>query len=319
MSLALDASPHPVVNPLRHDWTREDVRTLFTLPFPDLIFRAAKVHRENFDPAEVQISTLLSIKTGGCPEDCAYCPQSAKFDTGVKAEKLMDLGAVLAEARHDRVRRFAHLDLVGRHQPHDDRHRIEVERFLEQYGHRGRYESDWALPRLHEDPASALFAIRAHLQGEPQDTAATARRQEAAAAAALREFEGCLTMWQRVTLLPRVRWMLRGLKQQYLWREQVRSDLTRVVSRERCVCGRTALRIDRLRGRADDMVIFKGVNFYPRQLEQLLLRHPSLDHEYQMRSSEAPLLKRLPSEYMADLGLCVLPLAKRVADVGKPA
>jgi biotin synthase len=84
---------------LRHDWTREDVRALFALPFPDLMFRAATVHREYFDPAEVQISTLLSVKTGGCPEDCAYCPQSAKFDTGVKAEKLMELDAVLAEAR----------------------------------------------------------------------------------------------------------------------------------------------------------------------------------------------------------------------------
>jgi biotin synthase len=63
------------------------------------MFRAAQIHRENFDPSEVQISTLLSIKTGGCPEDCAYCPQSAKFNTGVKAEKLMDLDAVLAEAR----------------------------------------------------------------------------------------------------------------------------------------------------------------------------------------------------------------------------
>jgi len=83
----------------RHDWTREEVRELFGLPFPDLIFRAAKVHREHFDPSEVQISTLLSIKTGGCPEDCAYCPQSAKFETGVTAEKLMDLKAVLAEAR----------------------------------------------------------------------------------------------------------------------------------------------------------------------------------------------------------------------------
>jgi biotin synthase len=84
---------------LRHNWTREDVRALFALPFPDLMFRAAMVHREYFDPAEVQISTLLSVKTGGCPEDCAYCPQSAKFDTGVKAEKLMELDAVLAEAR----------------------------------------------------------------------------------------------------------------------------------------------------------------------------------------------------------------------------
>ncbi|HZT24403.1 MAG TPA: biotin synthase BioB [Pseudolabrys sp.] len=83
----------------RHDWTRGEVAELFALPFPELVFRAAQVHRENFDPTEVQISTLLSIKTGGCPEDCAYCPQSAKYDTGVKAEKLMSLDAVLAEAR----------------------------------------------------------------------------------------------------------------------------------------------------------------------------------------------------------------------------
>ena len=83
----------------RHDRMRAKVGALFALPFPELIFRAAQVHRENFDPFEVQISTLLSIKTGGCPEDCAYCPQSAKFETGVKAEKLMDLDGVLAEAR----------------------------------------------------------------------------------------------------------------------------------------------------------------------------------------------------------------------------
>jgi biotin synthase len=103
MSLAHDTSPRPTLNLLRHDWTREEVRALFALPFPELMFRAAAVHRENFDPAEVQISTLLSIKTGGCPEDCAYCPQSAKFDTGVKAEKLMDLETVLAEARAARA------------------------------------------------------------------------------------------------------------------------------------------------------------------------------------------------------------------------
>jgi biotin synthase len=84
---------------VRHDWTCEEVRGLFELPFPDLIFRAQTVHRVNFEPTEVQISTLLSIKTGGCPEDCAYCPQSAKYDTGVKAEKLMPLDAVLSEAR----------------------------------------------------------------------------------------------------------------------------------------------------------------------------------------------------------------------------
>ncbi len=72
---------------------------MFALPFPELMFRAALVHREHFDPTEVQISTLLSIKTGGCPEDCAYCPQAAQYDTGVKAEKLMAVEAVLAEAR----------------------------------------------------------------------------------------------------------------------------------------------------------------------------------------------------------------------------
>jgi biotin synthase len=87
----------------RHDWSREEVRTLFALPFPELIFRAQSVHRAHFDPTEVQISTLLSIKTGGCPEDCAYCPQSARYDTGVKAEKLMNLDAVLAEARAARA------------------------------------------------------------------------------------------------------------------------------------------------------------------------------------------------------------------------
>jgi biotin synthase len=84
---------------VRHDWTRAEVRELFGLPFPDLIYQAQTVHRANFDPTEIQVSTLLSIKTGGCPEDCAYCPQSASFDTGVKAEKLMDLDAVLTEAR----------------------------------------------------------------------------------------------------------------------------------------------------------------------------------------------------------------------------
>jgi len=83
----------------RHDWTREELRALFALPFPELLFRAQSVHRMHFDPREVQISTLLSIKTGGCPEDCAYCPQSASYETGVKANKLMDVSAVLADAK----------------------------------------------------------------------------------------------------------------------------------------------------------------------------------------------------------------------------
>jgi len=98
MTLAHEQTPRGAVL-ARHDWTRAEVAALFALPFPELVVRAALVHRENFDPCEVQISTLLSIKTGGCPEDCAYCPQSAKYDTGLRAEKLMSLEAVLAEAK----------------------------------------------------------------------------------------------------------------------------------------------------------------------------------------------------------------------------
>lgn len=84
---------------IRHDWKQAEVEALFAMPFNDLLFQAASVHREHFDANKVQISTLLSIKTGGCAEDCAYCPQSAKFDTGVKADKLMLKDMVLAEAQ----------------------------------------------------------------------------------------------------------------------------------------------------------------------------------------------------------------------------
>ncbi|MGQ2992334.1 biotin synthase BioB, partial [Brevundimonas sp.] len=82
----------------RHDWTLEEVEALFARPFMELVFEAATVHRRWFDPSEVQKSQLLSIKTGGCAENCGYCSQSASFDTGLKAEKLMETSAVLAEA-----------------------------------------------------------------------------------------------------------------------------------------------------------------------------------------------------------------------------
>jgi biotin synthase len=84
---------------IRHDWTREEVEALFALPFNDLLFRAQTVHRQYFDPNQVQVSTLLSIKTGACPEDCAYCPQSTRYDTGLEAEKLMEVEKVLEQAR----------------------------------------------------------------------------------------------------------------------------------------------------------------------------------------------------------------------------
>jgi biotin synthase len=80
-------------------WARADVEALLAAPFAELVFRAAEIHREHFNPNEVQASRLLSIKTGGCPEDCGYCSQSAHFKTGLKASKLMNTETVIAEAR----------------------------------------------------------------------------------------------------------------------------------------------------------------------------------------------------------------------------
>jgi biotin synthase len=88
---------------IRHDWTRDEALALFALPFNELLFRAQTVHRQHFDPNTVQVSTLLSIKTGACPEDCKYCPQSARYDTGLEREKLLELAAVVERARAARA------------------------------------------------------------------------------------------------------------------------------------------------------------------------------------------------------------------------
>lgn len=88
---------------IRHDWSRGEVEALFALPFNDLLFEAQSVHRQYFDPNQVQVSTLLSIKTGACPEDCAYCPQSNRFETGLETEKLMEVEQVLEQARAARA------------------------------------------------------------------------------------------------------------------------------------------------------------------------------------------------------------------------
>lgn len=84
---------------LRTDWTKAEVEALFALPFNDLLFRAHSLHRRYHRPNSVQLSTLLSIKTGACPEDCAYCPQSVRFETGLKKEPLMNIDAVLVAAQ----------------------------------------------------------------------------------------------------------------------------------------------------------------------------------------------------------------------------
>ena len=89
----------PAKPPIRHDWSRNEILALFNLPFNDLIFQAQTLHRQYFDPNVVQISTLCSIKTGSCPEDCQYCPQSSRYDTGLAPEKLMAVEKVIAEAK----------------------------------------------------------------------------------------------------------------------------------------------------------------------------------------------------------------------------
>ncbi|MDB5471367.1 MAG: bioB [Caulobacter sp.] len=83
----------------RHDWRKDEIEALFELPFMELVFQAAQVHRRWFDPSELQLSQLLSVKTGGCAENCGYCSQSASFKTGLQASKLMDADAVIAAAR----------------------------------------------------------------------------------------------------------------------------------------------------------------------------------------------------------------------------
>ena len=92
----MSETSHPV---LRHDWSKQEITTLFERPFNDLLFQAQTIHRENFDPNQVQVSTLLSIKTGACPEDCGYCSQSSKNDAEVERERLLPLDEVIEKAQ----------------------------------------------------------------------------------------------------------------------------------------------------------------------------------------------------------------------------
>ena len=94
---------------VRNNWQTEEIEALFDLPFNDLMFKSHSIHRENFNPSEVQISTLLSIKTGACPEDCSYCSQSARNDTGLERERLLPISEVVeaaTEAKNNGATRF---------------------------------------------------------------------------------------------------------------------------------------------------------------------------------------------------------------------
>ncbi|MFP5506507.1 MAG: biotin synthase BioB [Gammaproteobacteria bacterium] len=116
---------------LRHDWTRAEILELFARPFADLMFAAQQAHRVHFDPNAVQISTLLSIKTGACPEDCAYCPQSAHYKTELDVERLLPLEAVLDEARAAKERGASRFCMGAAWRAPRDKDLAQVEAMIE--------------------------------------------------------------------------------------------------------------------------------------------------------------------------------------------
>jgi biotin synthase len=116
---------------LRHDWSRAEILALFARPFADLMFAAQQVHRAHFDPNAVQISTLLSIKTGACPEDCAYCPQSAHYKTELDIERLLPLAAVLDEARAAKERGASRFCMGAAWRSPRDKDLAQVEAMIE--------------------------------------------------------------------------------------------------------------------------------------------------------------------------------------------
>jgi biotin synthase len=121
------------MTPLRHDWTLREIESIYCFPLPDLIFRAQTVHRAHHDPAEVQGCMLLSIKTGGCPEDCAYCPQSARYETEVQRQELLAVDDTLEAARQARAQgatRFC-MGAAWRDVPVRSKHDTRFDRVLE--------------------------------------------------------------------------------------------------------------------------------------------------------------------------------------------
>jgi biotin synthase len=141
----------------RHDWTRAEIAALFDLPLPELTYLAATVHRRWFDPAEVQLSQLLSIKTGGCAENCGYCSQSAHFDTGLKASKLMEPEAVIAEAARAKASGAGRFCMGAAWRDLKDRDLPKLEAMISGVKALG-LETCATLGMLREDQAAALRA-----------------------------------------------------------------------------------------------------------------------------------------------------------------
>jgi len=104
INASINSRTETMKNDLRHDWSDKDISALFDMPLNDLLFEAQQTHRQHFNPNEVQVSTLLSIKTGKCPEDCGYCPQSVRYDTDLEDEPLMPLDQVIAAAKEAKAK-----------------------------------------------------------------------------------------------------------------------------------------------------------------------------------------------------------------------
>jgi len=218
-----------------------DPRTLSDRELMDAIDQWIESAPEAIQPVFV-MSGVLARETAvrklcnrvGFSYDRLVYPQLAAGARSVSTQQAFDLVALATAARHDTG---AMAYLVNNDGTFSDFRSAlagtsfleALDRFLDEYGHRGRYESDWALPRMHENPAAVLFAIREQLHARTQDPKAISDRQTADANAAWRAFEAHLTWWQRWTILPQARALIRRLKKQYGWREQVRSDLTRIL------------------------------------------------------------------------------------------
>jgi biotin synthase len=140
---------------IRHDWTHEEVNALFELPFMELVFRAQNVHRRWQKPNTVQLSTLLSIKTGACPEDCAYCPQSIRYDTGLSQEALMEVQSVIDAAREAKANGASRFCMGAAWRSPKDRDLVKVEAMVREVKSLGM-ETCVTLGMLREDQAQRL-------------------------------------------------------------------------------------------------------------------------------------------------------------------
>ncbi|MFC3031333.1 biotin synthase BioB [Pseudoalteromonas fenneropenaei] len=140
---------------VRHDWTYDEVKALFEMPFNDLLFQAASVHRANFKPNEVQISTLLSIKTGACPEDCKYCPQSGHYKTDLERERLLEVEQVIEKARIAREKGATRFCMGAAWSDPKERDMPYIEKMVREVKALG-LETCMTLGKLSEDKAQSL-------------------------------------------------------------------------------------------------------------------------------------------------------------------